>query len=120
VDGVHLAGYVDDDDKGALYAGAVALVFPSLYEGFGFPVIEAMHCGMPVITSNTSSLPELVDDAGLLVNPLDIGAIADAMGWMSDDEQLRRSFQERGPRQAAKFTWESAARQVMEALEHGA
>ena len=77
VDGVILPGYVDDADKGALYAGALALVFPSLYEGFGFPVLEAMHCGTPVICSNTSSLPELAGDAALLVDPLDVDAMAE-------------------------------------------
>lgn len=64
VEGIQLTGYIDDADKGALYAGAIALVFPSLYEGFGFPTLEAMSCGTPVIASNTSSLPELVGDAG--------------------------------------------------------
>jgi glycosyltransferase involved in cell wall biosynthesis len=89
-DGVHLTGYVDDADKGVLYAGALALVFPSLYEGFGFPVLEAMHCGTPVIASSTSSLPELVGDAGLLVDPLDVDDIAAAMGRIASDVRLRR------------------------------
>ncbi|HEX2619860.1 MAG TPA: glycosyltransferase family 1 protein, partial [Phototrophicaceae bacterium] len=76
---VYLPGYIDDADKGALYAGALALVFPSLYEGFGFPVLEAMLCGTPVIAAKTSSLSELVGYAGLLVDPLNVQAIADAM-----------------------------------------
>lgn len=120
VDGVHLPGYIDDADKAALLVGALALVFPSLYEGFGFPVIEAMHTGTPVITSNTSSLPELVGDAGLLVNPLDAEAIADTMGRLSDSETLRQSLRDKGYIQAAKFTWEQAARQTLEALEFAA
>ncbi len=118
VDGVHLPGYIDDADKGALYAGARALVFPTLYEGFGFPVIEAMGCGTPVIASETSSLPELVGDAGLLVNPLDIKAIAAAMSQISDDQALRRKLRERGYQQAAKFTWEQAGAQTLDALEN--
>lgn len=113
VKGVVLPGYVDDADKGTLYAGALALVFPTLYEGFGFPVIEAMLCGTPVIASDTSSLPELVGDAGLLVSPRDPEAIAEAMGRLSDEEALRRDLRERGSVQAEKFTWKQAGEQVM-------
>jgi len=101
---------VDDADKGALYAAARALVFPSLYEGFGFPVLEAMLCGAPVIASNTSSLPELVGEAGLLVDPLDVRAIAQAMQRITPDR-------ERGITQARRFTWDSAARAVLSAFE---
>jgi glycosyltransferase involved in cell wall biosynthesis len=117
IQGVYLPGYIDDADKNALYAGAIGLVFPTLYEGFGFPVIEAMNCGTPVIASNTSSLPELVGQAGLLVDPLDVEAIAAAMGKLSDDETLRDILQERGYGQAATFTWESAGKQALAGLE---
>ncbi|MFN8371626.1 MAG: glycosyltransferase family 1 protein [Anaerolineae bacterium] len=116
VDGVILTGYVDEADKGALYAGARALVFPSLYEGFGFPVLEAMGCGTPVICSSTSSLPELAGDAALLVNPLDVEAIAAAMQNITADETLRRDLIERGKAQAAKFTWAQAAEKLSEVL----
>jgi glycosyltransferase involved in cell wall biosynthesis len=115
--GVQMTGFVDEADKGALYAGALALVFPSLYEGFGFPVIEAMRCGTPVITSNTSSLPELAGHAGLLVNPLDVGEIAEAMTKIAVDHDLRQRLIERGRQQAAQFTWERAAEQAMSAFE---
>ena len=114
--GVQLLGYVDEADKGALYAGALALVFPSLYEGFGFPVIEAMHCGAPVIASRASSLPELVGEAGLLVDPLDVDDIAAAMGCLAADDDLRKRLQELGRRQAARFTWDAAAAQTLAAL----
>jgi glycosyltransferase involved in cell wall biosynthesis len=107
VDGVTLTGYVEDADRGAFYAGAEALVFPSLYEGFGFPVLEALHAGTPVIASNTSSLPELVGAAGQLVDPLDVAAIADAMATVTRDA-------ERGRTQAARFTWERAARALLD------
>ncbi len=117
VEGIQLTGYIDDDDKGALYAGAVALVFPSLYEGFGFPVLEAMHCGTPVIASNTSSLPELVGDAGLSVDPLNIETIAAAMSRFSDDDSLRETYRKRGYEQVKKFTWETAASQLLSAFE---
>ncbi|MCU0512510.1 MAG: glycosyltransferase family 4 protein [Anaerolineae bacterium] len=117
---IHLTGYVDDADKPALYAGALALLFPSLYEGFGFPVLEAMHCGTPVIASSTSSLPELVGDAGLLVNPQsvnDIAAALDLIGWHG---ALRRELRQKGFRQAEKFTWEATARQALAVLEEAA
>jgi glycosyltransferase involved in cell wall biosynthesis len=117
IEGVYLPGYIDDADKGALYANALALVFATLYEGFGFPVIEAMHNGTPIIASSTSSLPELVGDAGLLVNPLDVNAIAAAMGKISDDEHLVHKLREQGHVQAAEFTWERAAQQALNALE---
>lgn len=116
-DRVHVTGYIDDADKAGLLAGAIALVFPSLHEGFGFPVLEAMHCGAPVISSNTSSLPELVGDAGLLVDPLNVADIASAMSRCSDDETLRQTLIERGYRQAARFTWETAAEKVMAAFD---
>jgi glycosyltransferase involved in cell wall biosynthesis len=117
---VHLPGYIDDADKGALYAGAMALVFPSLHEGFGFPVIEAMHCGAPVITSRTSSLPELAGDAAILVNPEEVFTIADALEDIARNDALRQSLREKGYVQAAKFTWEKAAEQALAALETAA
>ncbi|MEP7291884.1 MAG: glycosyltransferase family 1 protein [Chloroflexota bacterium] len=117
VDGVILPGYVDEGDKGSLYAGALALVFPSLYEGFGFPVLEAMHCGTPVITSNTSSLPELTGDAALLVDPLDVGAIAEAMGALSSEGALCESLRTKGYEQARKFSWDAAAQAALNLFE---
>jgi glycosyltransferase involved in cell wall biosynthesis len=112
-----VTGYIDEAHKGALYAGAIALVFPSLYEGFGFPVLEAMACGTPVIASSTSSLPELVGDAGLLVDPHDARAIADAMRQVSADAGLRAGLIAVGRAQAARFTWEAAAEAARAAFE---
>lgn len=117
VDGVTQTGYVDDADKPALYHGALALVFPSLYEGFGFPVLEAMHAGVPVIASRTSSLPELVGEAGVLVDPLDVDAIAAAMQRLADDPALRQTLRAQGYQQAARFTWDAAACAALAALE---
>jgi len=91
-------------------------VFPSLYEGFGFPVVEAMHYGAPVIASRASSLPELVGEAGLLVDPLDVDDIAAAMGRLAADGDLRKRLRELGRRQAARFTWDAAAAQTLAAL----
>lgn len=117
---VCLPGYIDEADKGALYSGALALVFPSLYEGFGFPVLEAMHCGTPVIASSTSSLPELVDKAGLLVDPLDVQAIVAAMDLLTWHRTLPKELTQKGMEQAARFNWEMAARATLSALEEAA
>ena len=114
---VIVTGYIGEADKGSLLAGAIALVFPSLYEGFGFPALEAMHCGTPVIASETSSLPELVGEAGLLVNPLDVASIAAAMKRCSDDAALRQLLIKRGIQRAKRFTWGAAAEQVMTAFD---
>lgn len=114
-DEVLFPGYVDVADLPAWYAGADALVYPSLYEGFGFPVVEAMACGTPVVCSNVSSMPELAGDAALLVSPHDVPAMAAALGRIASDHHLRRELAERGPTQARRFTWESTARGVQEA-----
>lgn len=118
--GVQMTGYIDDEDKGSLYARALALVFPTLYEGFGFPVLEAMHCGLPVITSSTSSLPELAGEAALLVDPLNVEGITQHMTQISANAELRGLLREKGYKQAARFTWERAASQVMAVLEAAA
>ncbi len=117
-DKIVITGYVADEDIAALYSGALALVFPSLYEGFGFPVLEAMHCGTPVLCANTSSLPELAGDAALLVDPLDTQAIAAGMARLVVDPALRADLVQRGYRQAAKFTWQRTAELTLRALEN--
>ena len=117
VAGVVVTGYIDEEDKGVLLSKAVGLVFPTLHEGFGFPVIEAMHCGIPVIASNTSSLPELVGDAGLLVDPLDVNAITDAMQVLVGDRRLREELIMKGKQRAEQFTWQRAAEQTIQILE---
>ncbi len=114
---VVLTGYLPDADLPALLSGALAFCFPSLYEGFGFPVIEAMACGAPVVCSNVSSLPEVAGDAALLVDPLDVTALAAALGQVATDEGLRRELSERGLRQAAKFSWRQSARQVLDVFD---
>jgi glycosyltransferase involved in cell wall biosynthesis len=120
VNGVILPGYIDDEDVSALYSGALALVFPTLHEGFGFPVLEAMRCGIPVITSTTSSLPEVAGDAALLVNARDTGDIADAIGRVVAYPALRSGLIARGFRQSAPFTWARAAEQTLRVLESAA
>jgi glycosyltransferase involved in cell wall biosynthesis len=113
---VILTGYVSDQDKAALLAGAEALVYPSLYEGFGLPVLEALASGTPVLTSDVSALPEVAGDAALLVDPGDVESIADGLRRLSEDETLRKRLAEAGPRRAAGFTWDEAARRTAEVL----
>ena len=115
--GVILQGYVDDTDLPALYAGAIGFVYVSLYEGFGLPVLEAMACGTPVICSSTTSIPEVVGEAGLLVDPLDPRALADAMASVLADRNLRSDLRERGQRRARTFSWERTAAETWEALQ---
>jgi glycosyltransferase involved in cell wall biosynthesis len=107
-------GFVPDGDLPALYSAADLFVFPSLYEGFGLPVLEAMACGTPVIASNSSSLPEVIEDAGIMVDPLDVGALLRAIELILRDERMRREMRARGLEQAAKFSWERAARETLE------
>ena len=110
-------GYVADEDLGALLSGATAFIFPSLYEGFGIPVLEAGGCGVPVITSNTSSLPEVAGHAALLVDPLDVDAIADAMYRLVTEESLRADLARRGLENIKRFSWEKCARETLAVLE---
>lgn len=117
---VVLTGYLAGPSKVALLGGAEALVFPSLYEGFGFPVIEAMACGTPVLTSNISSLPEVAGGAALLVDPLDTESIAKGMRDLMEDRQLRGRLRERGLARAARFTWKETARRTAEVLHRAA
>ncbi len=116
-DRVKFIGYVDATDKNALLSGATAFVFPSLYEGFGFPVLEAMACGVPVLCSNTSSLPEVAGDAAVLVNPLEVDDIARGLQEITLNEALRRMLIERGYQQAQKFTWQACADVVLKVFE---
>ena len=106
---VHLLGYVDDRDLPALYSSARALLMVSLYEGFGLPIIEAMSCGTPVITSKVSSLPEVAGDAALLVDPYDITSITEAILQLESDLTLREALVEAGYLQARKFSWKRSA-----------
>jgi glycosyltransferase involved in cell wall biosynthesis len=110
---VHFTGYVEDTDLSTLYSAAEAFVFPSLYEGFGLPPLEAMACGTPVITSNVSSLPEVVGDAAMLIEPHDVCNLAQAMHRILTDNQLRQTMKSRGLDRASKFSWAQSARQIL-------
>ncbi|MFN8454747.1 MAG: glycosyltransferase family 1 protein [Anaerolineae bacterium] len=111
-------GFVAADDKAALLSGALAYVFPSLYEGFGLPVLEAMACGTPVLTSNSSSLPEVAGEAALLVDPHDTAHIIQGLSQLLTQPDLRCRLVEQGYRQIQRFSWARAAEQVKEIAEH--
>lgn len=111
---IRFIGFVDHGDLPGLMGTADALVYPSLAEGFGIPVAEAMACGTPVITSNVSSLPEVAGTAGLLVNPVDETAIADAMRQLGENETLRFEYAARGIERAKAFSWRRSAEQTLE------
>jgi len=113
---VRFTGYVSEDDKRALLAGAEVLAYPSRYEGFGFPVLEGFAAGVPVLTSTASSLPEVAGDAALLVDPTDPGAMADGLERLLGDEALRSALRASGHRRVRSFTWERSAAATAEVL----
>jgi glycosyltransferase involved in cell wall biosynthesis len=115
-DDVTFTGYVPGSDLPALYSGAMAFVYPSIFEGFGIPPLEAMQCGVPVLTGNRTSLPEVVGDAGVLVDPYDVDAIAAGLETLIFDEDLRTELSGRGLVQARKFSWEETARRTLSVL----
>lgn len=114
---VQYTGYMPDADLPAIYGAAEAFVFPSLYEGFGLPPLEAMACGTPVVTSNTSSLPEVVEDAALTVDPCDVGALVKAIERVLSDATLRSELRARGIQRAHHFTWQRAAGETVALYE---
>lgn len=112
---VRLTGFIPDADLAALYAGARAFAYPSLYEGFGLPVLEAMQCGTPVITSDVSSLPEVVGDAGVCVDPTDADALCDALRRVVTDDSWAGELRRRGLERARQFSWDRTAELTVQA-----
>jgi glycosyltransferase involved in cell wall biosynthesis len=110
---IHYAAMVSDEVLQELYRGAEALIYPSIYEGFGLPLLEAMASGTPVIASSSPSLPEVGGEAVLYFNPLDVEEMAGAMWRMLTDPELRASSTARGLAQAARYTWEGTARTTL-------
>lgn len=116
-DRVIFTGYVEEEEAPVLMKGARAFVFPSLYEGFGMPPLEAMACGTPVLTSNVSSLPEVVGETGILVDPESVDSIAEGMKTLIDDDELCTKLGEEGIRRAAEFTWDKVVEKMKLLLE---
>lgn len=114
---IRFTGYVRESDLPALYTDALCFVYPSYFEGFGLPVLEAMACGAPVIAGNRTSLPEVVGDAGLLVDPFDRSELAHAIGRIIDDASLRRKLRALGLERAREFSWRETARRTLEVYE---
>lgn len=117
-DYVHIIGFADDADLPALYSAALLTAVPSLYEGFGIPVLESMACGTPVLTSNVSSLPEVAGDAALMIDPTNLGAIVGGLQQLIDDHTLRADLAARGIARARDFTWDRAAQQLEQIYAH--
>jgi glycosyltransferase involved in cell wall biosynthesis len=117
---VSFVHYPNDEDLADLYRGATALVFPSLYEGFGLPPLEAMACGTPVLTSRVCSLPEVVGDAAILVDPLQVEEIAEGIRRLTDNSALRGELRSRGLERARLFSWDGVAQRTWEVLRTAA
>ncbi len=113
-DRIHLTGYVEDADLPALLSSAEFLVYPSILEGFGFPILEAMACGTPVITSNVSSMPEIAGDASLLVDPLSVESISNAISLLGSSIDLRKELSGKGLVRAGGFSWRTTALKTLE------
>ncbi|MBN1400756.1 MAG: glycosyltransferase family 4 protein [Anaerolineae bacterium] len=117
-DAIRLIGYVDEAHLPGLYRGADVFAFPSLYEGFGIPILEAMACGTPVVTSAVSSMPEAAGEAALLVSPEDTAALAEALWRLIDEQDLRNDLRTRGFVQARRFGWHASAKRLLEIYAH--
>ena len=114
---VHFLGYVPDEDMPALYSAADMFAFPTLYEGFGIPVIEAQRCGTPVLTSNVSALPEVGGDGAAYVDPYDVKDITQGMKELLQNKERRHNLIELGSINAERFSWEASARKLNEIVE---
>jgi len=113
---VLITGYVSNTELAPLYTGAELFVFPTLYEGFGLPVLEAMQCGCPVITSNTSSIPEVAGDAAIMVGPFDVEGLSQIMEKSVSDPALRKKLRDRGLKRSRQFSWDASARRLLDSL----
>jgi glycosyltransferase involved in cell wall biosynthesis len=110
-----VTGFVPDGDLAPLYSGAEMFIYPSFYEGFGLPPLEAMQCGVPVITSNTSSLPEVVGDAGIMVSPMDADGLSQGMLDILSDRRLRHLLACKSRARAGLFSWDQCVRLTLDA-----
>jgi glycosyltransferase involved in cell wall biosynthesis len=117
---VRFTGYVEEADKPAVYRGAVAFLFPSQYEGFGLPPLEALACGTPVIGSDASAIPEIVGDAGVLLPPSDTKGMTEALIRLATDEGYHAELSRRAQAQAARFSWRRTAQETLAAYQDAA
>jgi glycosyltransferase involved in cell wall biosynthesis len=117
---VRFVGFIASEDLPLWYAAATVFTLPSLYEGFGMPLLEAMACGTPVVTTTSSSLPEVVGDAGITVPPTDADALGAALLQVLSDAELRADMRERGLRQAQRFSWRTTAEHTLKAYQDAA
>lgn len=117
---VHFLGHIPDEDLPALYSGAVAFVYPSLFEGFGLPPLEAMACGTPVVTSNAASLPEVVGDAAVLIDPHDVCSLTEGIRRLVKDRALQETLRGKGLERAKQFTWGRTAELTWDVLQQAA
>ena len=113
-------GYIPDEDLPALYAGSTFFIMPSLFEGFGLSVLEAMACGAPVITSQAGALPEVAGDAALQIDPTSVEGMAEAMRMLLGDEGLRSQLRHKGMERACQFSWERSAEQIWQVISQHA
>ena len=114
---VVFCGLIPEAELPAYYRGALALMIPSLYEGFGLPALEAMACGTPVLASNVTALPEVIGDAGLFVDPHDVESIAEGIRWLVDDSALRERLRMKGLERARQFSWERTTQLVWQVIQ---
>lgn len=116
-DDVIFTGHLEQDQLSGVLGAALCLMYVSYFEGFGVPIVEAFQCGVPVITSNVSSMPEVAGDAAMLVDPLDVNAIAEAMVMMQQDNAVRKSYSEKGLKRSRDFSWENSASKFWDIIE---
>lgn len=112
-----LAGYIEEDDLRQYYSSAICFIYPSLYEGFGLPVLEAMKCGCPVITSDRSSLPEVIGNCGLIINPEDDNSMVEALKKMYFDEDFRNQCAQKGVARSMTFSWDKCANEILKFIK---
>ena len=116
-DDIVLLNYLQDDELAKILAAAYALIYPSFFEGFGVPIIEAMQCGVPVIASNTSSMPEVGGNAALYASPTDVNELAEQMMQLYKNETMRNQMIQLGFTQSAKFSWDESAKKLWQIIE---
>ena len=115
---IHFTGFIDDCDLAAIYSGAIGFIFPSLYEGFGLPLLEAMQCGCPVISSNTSSMPEVVGEAGFLVSPTDRDILCESIIKLYQNNDLRSKYSRLSIDRSTLFNWEKTVTETLDIYKH--